>query len=199
MKKICKVLLICGILTALTACGQARETGNLAQEINMGSGSGQGDAGKDAAENTGEEQGAEASDQGNQKEEGAFGFLYEGVTLTPGEVFDSSALEEYSEVSEVPSCAFDGSDRVYNYEKFELTAYIEENGERVYSIYFIDPNLPTTEGLCLGDSVEDMKALYGENYKLDGTAYVYTRGDSLLSIVTQNDVVVGIEYRLDRQ
>ena len=198
MKKISKALLICAVLAALTACGQAGPSGDLTQEITAGAG-GRGDGGKDAAGNVGEEKESEASDQGNRKEEeGAFNFLYEGVTLTPGEIFDSSALEGYAGVSEVPSCAFDGSDRVYNYELFELTAYIGEDGERVYSIYFIDPNLPTTEGLCLGDSVEDMKALYGEGYEQNGTAYVYTRGDSLLSVVTQNEVVIGIEYRLDR-
>ena len=198
MKKISKVLLLWGIMTVLTACGQASPTANLAQDITMGSGSGQGNAKKGGNEENGTKQESEASDQGKKKEDGVFSFLYEGVTMVPGEVFDRSALPEYSDVAEVPSCAFDGNDNVYNYEMFELTAYIEADGERVYSIYFIDPNLPTTEGLCLGDSVDDMKALYGEDYAMNGTAYVYTRGSTLLSIVTQNDIVVGIEYRLDR-
>lgn len=199
MKMISKALLLCGILAVLTACGEAKPAGNLAQDITMGSGSNQGNAGKGNEGKTGGDQESEDANQGKQKEEkGAFSFLYEGVTLIPGEAFDQSVLGGYAGVSEVPSCAFDGNDRVYNYEKFELTAYIEENGERIYSIYFIDPNLPTTEGLCLGDSVDDMKAFYGEDYEMNGTAYVYTRGNSLLSVVTQNNIVVGIEYRLNR-
>ena len=198
MKKINKVLLLCVILVVLTACGQASPTANLAQDITVGSGSGQGNAEKGGNEENGTKQESEESDPGKKEEEGVFSFLYEGVTLVPGEVFDRSALPEYSDVAEVPSCAFDGNDNVYNYEMFELTAYIEADGERVYSIYFIDPNLPTTEGLCLGDPVDDMKALYGEDYTMNGTAYVYTRGSTLLSIVTKNDIVVGIEYRLDR-
>lgn len=190
---------MCGILAVLTACGEAKPAGNLAQDITMGSGSNQGNAEKGNAGKTGGDQESEAANQGKQKEEkGAFSFLYEGVTLIPGEAFDQSVLGGYSGVSEVPSCAFDGNDRVYNYEKFELTAYIEENGERIYSIYFIDPNLPTTEGLCLGDSVDDMKAFYGKDCETNGTSCNYTRGNTVLSIIIQNDIVVGIEYRLNR-
>lgn len=199
MKKISKAFLLCGILAVLTACGEAKPAGNLAQNITMGAGSNQGNAEKDNAGKTGGDQESKAANQGKQKEEkGAFGFLYEGVTLIPGETFDQSVLGVCSGVSEVPSCAFDGNDRVYNYEKFELTAYIEENGERIYSIYFIDPNLPTTEGLCLGDSVDDMKAFYGEDCETNGTSCNYTRGNTVLSIIIQNDIVVGIEYRLNR-
>lgn len=198
MKKISKVLLLWGIMTVLTACGQASPTANLAQDITVGSGSGQGNAEKGGNEENGTKQESAASDQGKQKEEGVYSFLYEGVALVPGEVFDRSALPEYSDVAEVPSCAFDGSDNVYNYDVFELTAYIEADGERVYSIYFIDPNLPTTEGLCLGDTVDDMKSLYGENYEAEGNAYTYTRGETMLIIITNNDIVVSIEYRLDK-
>lgn len=199
MKMIIKAFLMCGILAVLTACGEAKPAGNLAQDITMGSGSNQGNAGKGNEGKTGGDQESEDANQGKQKEEkGAFSFLYEGVTLIPGEAFDQSVLGGYAGVSEVPSCAFDGNDRVYNYEKFELTAYIEENGERIYSIYFIDPNLPTTEGLCLGDSVDDMKAFYGEDCETNGTSCNYTRGNTVLSIIIQNDIVVGIEYRLNR-
>lgn len=199
MKRISKAFLLCGILAVLTACGEAKPAGNLSQNITMDAGSGQGNAGIGDEEKMGGDQESEAENQGKQKEEkGAFSFLYEGVTLIPGQTFDSSVLGGYSGVSEVPSCAFDGNDRVYNYEKFELTAYIEENGEHIYSIYFIDPNLPTTEGLCLGDSVDDMKAFYGEDCETNGTSCNYTRGNTVLSIIIQNDIVVGIEYRLNR-
>lgn len=200
MKRISKVLILWGMLAVLTACGQeASSAGNLAQDINIGSGSRE-NAGKGRqGEKEGAEQASEELKQDTDKEkESVFGFLYEGVNLIPGEVFDRSALEGYTEVSEVPSCAFDGNDNVYNYGVFELTTYIEEEGERVYSIYFMDSNLTTTEGLCLGDTVEDMKSLYGEDYAAEGTAYTYTRGETLLTVIAKDDIVVSIEYRLDR-
>lgn len=199
MRKMSKVFLMCGILAVLTACGQAEPAGNLAQNISMGSGANQGDSGKNGSTETGTEQEPEESAQGSKKEdEGVFGFLYDGVTLIPGEVFDSSLLKEYTQVSEVPSCAFEENDREYNYGDFALTAYIDGETERVYSIYFMDPNLPTTEGLCLGDDVERMKSLYGEDCETEGNSYVYTRGDTLLSFIVQNDIVTVIEYRLNR-
>lgn len=200
MKKIDKALFLWGIVVVLAACGQGADSGgSLAQDINIGTGS-SGNAEKGGDKEAGEaEQKSEASDQEKSKEgEGVFAFLYEGVRLVPGEVFDQSVLDGYTEVAEVPSCAFGGNDKVYNYEVFELTAYIEEDVERVYSIYFIDSNLPTTEGLCLGDTVDDMKALYGEGFAAEGTACIYARGETLLTIITKDDIVVSIEYRLDR-
>ena len=202
MKRINKAFWACcawGIVTILAGCGDATPTGNLQQNITADFSGSQSDAEKDSNKENEDKQGAEATDQGNKKEEkGAFSFVYEGVTLIPGEVFDQSLLGEASSVSKVPSCAFDGDDNVYNYETFELTAYIDGEEEHIYSIYFIDPNLPTTEGLCMGDTVEDMKSLYGEDYEMVGNSYDYTGGDTMLSIITQNDVVVGIEYRLNR-
>ena len=163
-----------GIVAVLAGCGQASPASSLPQDISAGTGGSQQDTvnkGNDA------DQESEEQNQSEQKEEnGTFSLLYEGVTLIPGEVFDESSLGEYSGVSEVPSCAFDGNDRVYNYEMFELTAYIDGDKERIYSIYFIDPNLPTTEGLRMGDTVDDMKSLYGENYEMVGTSYDYTGG-----------------------
>lgn len=198
MKKISKAFLVLGIAVGLAGCGQANPAGNLAQNITMNTDGSQSNAVKDSNEESGAEQESEASGQKDKVEEGVFGFLYDGVTLVPGEVFDSSVLGKCSGVAEVPSCAFDGNDRVYNYEKFELTAYIDGEEERIYSIYFIDPNLATTEGLCLGDDVENMKSLYGENYEAEGNSYDYTRGNTVLAIVTQNDMVFSIEYRLNR-
>lgn len=181
---------------ALTACGQgAAPAGNLAQDISLGAGS-PGNAGNSDDKEDG---GAEASAQENSKdEEGVFSFVYEGAALVPGELLDISVLPKYSGVAEVPSCAFGGNDNVYNFKMFELTAYFDGDEERIYSIYFTDPNLPTTEGLCLGDTVEDMISLYGEDYEAEGTACTYTRGATSLNIITRNDIVISIEYRLDR-
>lgn len=194
--RMCKALLLLGIGMTLTACGQkTASAGNLAKDISIDADSLKG-AGKDGAR---DDVATEAADQQKPKaEDGMFRFVYEGATLIPGELVDHTALPKCSDISEVPSCAFGGNDKVYNYEMFELTTYFDEDEERVFSIYFLDPNLPTTEGLCLGDSVDDMKALYGEAYEAEETAYTYTRGETLLMIVTKNDRVVGMEYRLDR-
>lgn len=196
MKKTGKILYLLGIAAILTACGQkSAPAGNLAQDIKLDA-----DSLKNSEENGKETEETAVSDQKTPETEkaGVFSFEYEGVSLTPGEPVDHSTLPEYSDVAEVPSCAFGGNDNVYHYDMFELTAYFDENVERIYAIYFIDPNLPTTEGLSLGDTVDDMVSLYGEDYTAEENVYTYTRGETSLIFITKNDIIVSIEYCLNR-
>lgn len=198
MNRIGKALSLLCTAAVLSACSvEVNPDGNLAQDINI-SAANMGNAKEDGGREDEEADVSEESNQANTGNEGVFCFVYEGAELIPGESFDKSALGKYSEVSEVPSCAFGGNDNVYNYEMFELTTYIDEDVERVYSIYFIDSNLSTTEGLCLGDTVDDMESIYGKDYEEEETACTYTRGETLLCIITRNGIVVSIEYRLDR-
>lgn len=196
MNRIVKILMLWSVAAILTACGQnASSTGNLAQDINMSADSLKG-AEKSA---DGENKETAAAEQENPEEDaGVFSFTYEGVTLIPGGVIDQAALPKYTDVAEVPSCAFGGNDNVYHFKAFELTTHVEGEEEIVYSIYFVDPNLPTTEGLRLGDSKDDMISLYGEGYKAEENVCVYQRGETSLNIIMQNDVVVSMEYRLEK-
>lgn len=125
-----------------------------------------------------------------------YAFVYEEVSLCPGEAFDASALPEASSTYQVPSCALEGTDNVYNYGTFEVTAYDEGKGEYIYSVYFLDPNLTTPEGLALGDTAAKAQELYGKDYETQETAMVYTRGDTQLILIVQQDSVVSIECRL---
>lgn len=128
--------------------------------------------------------------------EDPFVFVYEGVKLLPGAAFDASALPEADAVSQVPSCALEGTDNVYNYTTFEVTAFDDGTGEEIYSIYLLDPNLTTPEGLALGDDEANVTQLYGTDYVQEGTAYIYTRQNTILSVIVQDGTVVSIEYRL---
>ncbi len=198
-KQMSKILLLCGLLTALTACGQESPEDSLVQEIVFGSGSeNAAEAGSTESEADQEIATLSLEDEDEEGDEDVFAFSYGGVTLIPGAAFDRSALADYISVSNVPSCAFEGTDNVYDYGEFELIAYNGDDGESIYSIYFLDPNLVTTEGLSLGDTVSDMKALYGENYETDGSSYTYTKGKTLLIVIAQDDAVVSIEYRLNQ-
>ena len=122
-------------------------------------------------------------------------FAYEGVELVPSAVFDPAALPEADSLYEAPSCAIEGTDNLYNYGSFELTAFDDGSTETIYSIYLIDPAVATTEGLKVSDPASRVTELYGEDYVLDGTAYVYTYEAAVLTVVIQNDTVLSIEYR----
>jgi hypothetical protein len=129
-------------------------------------------------------------------EGGAFAYTYHGVRLTPGEPFDASDLPKAVGTYTIPSCAFSGTDNVYTYDSIEVVAYDEGQGEHLYCIYLVDPNISTDEGLCLGDSVEKMVELYGENYTKTGTEYAYYRGDTILIVLAQGGVINAIEIRM---
>ena len=180
MRKLIAMLALLVLVLTLTACGsdaemnadlvitRAAEETEIAQEENVQ---------------------AEAV-----KEE--FCFVAEGVELIPGSDFDPTGLPEAASLYTVPSCAIEGTDNVYNYETFEITAYDDGTGEVIYSIYIIDPNTTTPEGLSLGDSLDRVLELYGDDYQLNGAAYDFYGTETMLSIIVQNEAVASIEYRM---
>lgn len=123
-------------------------------------------------------------------------FTLEGVELIPGQPFDASALPEANTVFEIPSCAFEGTDNVYGYNTCEVTAYNEGNGEVIYSIYIMDPNVVTPEGLALGDEEAKIVAAYGPNYNLSDGQYTYIGRNTQVIILTSGGFVISIEYRI---
>lgn len=127
---------------------------------------------------------------------GNYIFVADGVALVPGSVFDPSILPEAQSVYEVPSCAIEGTDNLYNYGSYELTAFDDGTNELIYSILLIDPNITTTEGLALGDSAAKVVELYGEGYSIQGTSWVYSSDAEQLIIILQGESVASIEYRM---
>ncbi len=123
-------------------------------------------------------------------------FLAEGVELMPGAAFDPTQLPEPESLYQVPSCAIEGTDNLYNYGSFELTAFNDGTGEVIYSILLLDPNAATPEGLALGDEAGKVTDLYGSGYTQEGTARVYPGENGRLYIILQNDAVASIEYRM---
>lgn len=128
-----------------------------------------------------------------------FFFLAGDVELVPGAVFDADLLPEVTSIYQVPSCAIVGTDNVYNYETFELTAFDDGEKEVIYSILLLDPNITTQEGLALGDDAAKVTALYGSDYVQEGTAWIYPAEKSMLCVIVQADHVVSIEYRMETE
>lgn len=179
------VLLLAVMILCLTACGQ--EEPNDVPQITIGAQQPNDNktAGNDVPETF------HAADSGE-----AFAFTSNGVTLIPGAAFDASKLPEATSTYEVPSCALEGTDNVYNYDAFEVTAFDEGKGEFIYSIYLIDPNLTTPEGLALGDSLKKAVDLYGSDYtEEDGTCIFESAGTQLV-LILQEESIISIEYRL---
>lgn len=185
MKKIISILLTLVLLLAMAACSS--DATDSAQTPN----------GKTSNSNTPGNAGNATGSASEPAQAGeGFGLTFHDVKLVPGAAFDASALPEAASVMQVPSCAFEGTDNAYNYEAFELTAYNEGNGEVIYSIYLLDPNTATDEGLYLGDSLSRAEELYGTEYVKEDTQVTYTSGNTMLILLLQGDSVFSIEYRM---
>lgn len=184
MKKFIAIMLSILMLFALTACGEPAD-----QQDTTG-------AVADTTAGTTEDiTAAEDTTAGYDSAEPGFVFTFEGVELTPGQKFDAAALPEAESVFQVPSCAIEGTDNVYNYGAIEVTAFDDGTGEVIYSIYIVDANTPTNEGLYIGDTLDHVVAAYGEDYTQEGSQITYQKGNTLLIIILNGDYVQSIDFR----
>lgn len=123
-----------------------------------------------------------------------FSFAVEGAVLIPGAAFDPAQLPEPNEVYQVPHEKIEGGDNVYCYDGFEVTAYNDGTGEVIYAIWLTDSNVSTMEGLARGDNGTKVDSLYGTDYEGDPSARTYYLGNTMLSILLHEDVVIDILY-----
>ena len=121
---------------------------------------------------------------------------YEGKNMTPGQAFSKEIFGEEEQYSEIPSCAFEGSDKVYNYGSYEIITSQINGEEKIYSVSLLDDTISTKEGIKLADDRAKMIEIYGENYRENGTEYIYTDGNVNLSFILQNDVIISIQYTM---
>ena len=130
----------------------------------------------------------------NEAQEEKFSVSYQNVDITPGQPFDADAIAEEAEYSQIPSCAFEGTDNVSTYAHVEVTSAQINGKETVYSVYFLDDEVSTPEGVKITDDRAKVIETYGDNYEEAGNKITYTRGDVQLSFMIENDVVTSIEY-----
>jgi hypothetical protein len=125
-------------------------------------------------------------------------FDYNGTPVYLGDLMTNvlGALGPELEFYEAPSCAYDGMAKMYVYAGFELATYIvnENDDDRLYSITFFDDSVATAEGAYIGQSYDDMIALYGDGYEEIPGAYLYTKDGAVLSFTMEDQVITVIQY-----
>lgn len=102
------------------------------------------------------------------------------------------ALGEPRNYFESESCAFKGLDKEYTYGGFVLKTYPMDDVDYVSSVTLMDDTVETPEGICIGSSLDDVKAAYGEGGS--DTTCQYEKGDSKLLIILDGGVVTSIQY-----
>ncbi len=108
-----------------------------------------------------------------------------------------SVLGEYENKFESPSCAFDGVEVTYYYSAIQLTTYTDgEVPEKVLSIYLQDDSVATAEGITIGDSVDKVKAAYGEPAENGENSMVFLKDSTRLTFIFNEDGVSSVMYSL---
>lgn len=121
------------------------------------------------------------------------------ITLYPGMLM-AGILEQLPDplsVYEAPSCALEGMDIIYTYSGYELTIYSAGDGtpDILTSIRLTDDSHTTAEDIYIGSTATELTTIYGDAAPVSGE-YRYQKGEMELSLLTRNQTVISIEYRL---
>jgi hypothetical protein len=141
----------------------------------------------------------EAPAQAEAPNADGFVFGYNGESVYMAEEMDAvlDKLGEPRTTMEEPSCAFPGeNDRVYGYSGVNIYTFPDDGVYYVHTVNYMDDSITTTEGIRLGDSLEDVVAAYGDGYTEENGQYTYTKGGTYLRFLIQEDVVGLITYGL---
>ena len=104
-------------------------------------------------------------------------------------------LGEPNSYFEAPSCAFEGIDKMYTYNSFEVDTYPSKTQDYISTIIFKDDVITTTEGVGIGDPVDKVMEVYGEDGSNEDGMLVFEKDGMKLCFIIQDDTVASVEYR----
>ena len=130
----------------------------------------------------------------SQTAEDVFTFIDNGKAIPLGAEYSSLNLGEPKDYYEVQSCAFNGLDKIYIFENYEVHTYPDGDSDKVLSVYLINSNATTKEGIKIGDSFDAMVEAYGSDYEQLDTQYTYSKGLTQLKFIAEDNLISSIEY-----
>ena len=96
---------------------------------------------------------------------------------------------------EAASCAFNGLDKMYTYDGFELDTYPMDGKDYVSAVLLQNDIVVTSEGVGIGDSEEKVRQTYGDDVVKDKGIIVYRKDGMKLTFIIDNGKVSSIEYK----
>ena len=125
-----------------------------------------------------------------------FVFVAGGVSVRT-DMDMSSVLDSLGEPGsyfEAASCAFEGLDKIYTYDHFQITTYPDGDRDVISTILLLDDAASTKEGIHIGMTQEDMESVYGTGYQEKKGMLVYTKGGRELAFLVKGGIIQSIEY-----
>lgn len=138
----------------------------------------------------------EPSGDNDSDTEAGFEFASNGVAIQMLAKADTvlSALGEENTYFEAESCAYQGMDKIYTYNGFEVRTNEIDNQDLITSVLLIDDSIATPEGVALFMTKEDMIGAYGEDFTEEMGLCSYTKGKTKLSFLIKDNEITSIEY-----
>ena len=133
---------------------------------------------------------------GASLEKDSFTFFHEdtGICVNTAANPVLTDLGKAHRYSEHPCQITAGMNKTYCYGSFYITTYPKDGEDHIYSIWFADSREKTSEGICIGSTMEQVEAAYGRNCFQGTNACRLLRGDSLLTIIVNENRVSAIQY-----
>ncbi|MCR4904265.1 MAG: hypothetical protein K6A23_15510 [Butyrivibrio sp.] len=137
-------------------------------------------------------------EEDNTQEKSGFYYLAEGPKGTMDITADMDMSDVLSTIGdentyfEAASCAFEGLDKVYTYDHFEIDTYPDGDVDKISAIVLLDDLSTTKEGVYIGQTKADMESVYGTDYENNSNSYVYTKEDVHLEFILEGDTIISI-------
>lgn len=126
-----------------------------------------------------------------------YSYQFNGSDLFMGGEFTQETYGEPNEFFEAASCAFEGMDKIFYYSGVEVRTYPDGEQDFVSTILLKDDTVTTAEGAYIGMTMEKVLEKHGTEFTQDGNLYFYQKGDSTLTFISEDDVLISITYSLD--
>jgi hypothetical protein len=124
-----------------------------------------------------------------------FEFIYNATPVILGSRADDFIAKAGapSDTLEVPSCAFEGIDKLLYYPGFVVNTYPIDGIDYILSVTLEDDSVETPEGVYLGMDKDEIPDVFGPA-AIDANEIVYTKGGTTLTFLTEENAVIDISY-----
>lgn len=144
--------------------------------------------------------GKSANQENNEPKDFKVEYTINKITVVPGTEFDliKDSFGEPVDYTEAASCYFDGMDKMFTYEGFEVRTYPKDGKDYIQDLCISTDNFKAEGDVTVGSSIDDVKAVYGEDFKQTGSMYKYMiEGNKYIYFFVLNDAVKYFGYAIE--